>query len=137
MSVHVPCGACGHDNVFDQPYPYHAGFGNQGFLYNDAGNCTLVWGSYDPAYVALLGQRNPWSLDAGEWARLEAALLPAPDGTSWRASNPARCVKCGGVIRRSMANDEISFLVYPNSVDLDEQPSGRGFASVLRERKRA
>jgi len=40
---------CGFDNSFDQPYPFHAGFSNAGFLYNEAGNLTLVWSSFDPA----------------------------------------------------------------------------------------
>ena len=44
--VVVPCTHCGASNVFNQPYAYHAGFGDQGFLYSESGTCTLVWNSH-------------------------------------------------------------------------------------------
>lgn len=43
--VTIDCSSCGHKNDFEQPSPFHAGFGNQGFLYNDAGNLTLACSS--------------------------------------------------------------------------------------------
>src|SRR3989442_4520266 len=58
----VSCSDCGFANVFNQPYAYHARFGDQGFLYNEAGNCTLMWSSFDPDYEAIVGKKNPWSL---------------------------------------------------------------------------
>jgi len=30
--VELRCPTCGHANNFDQPYAYHAGFSDQGFL---------------------------------------------------------------------------------------------------------
>jgi len=50
----IKYNSCGYENGFVQPYPYHAGFGNQGFLYNDAGNMTLVWSIYDRDYADLV-----------------------------------------------------------------------------------
>ena len=90
----VTCPACGFGNVFQQPYPYHAGVGNQGFLYNEAGNRTLTWSSSDPDYVAVAGQKQPWALTEPERHEFEDRLPPAPDGTRWLFRNPARCVKC-------------------------------------------
>ena len=58
----VVCGNCEFENIFDQPYPYHAGFGDQGFLYNDEGNLTLIWGSYDKTYSKLFPRTHPWML---------------------------------------------------------------------------
>ena len=87
----VTCPECGFDNVFQQPYPYHAGLANQGFLYNEAGNCTLTWSSFDPDYVAIAGQKHPWALNEPERHELENRLSPAPDGTRWLFRNPARC----------------------------------------------
>ena len=80
----VACPHCAHQNSFEQPYPYHAGFGNQGFLYNDTGDRTLVWSSYDSAWTTLAGPVHPWGLDAQSWSRVEAALAPLSDGTRWR-----------------------------------------------------
>jgi hypothetical protein len=62
-STIIKCAACAHANIFNQPYPYHAGFSDQGFLYDDAGHLTLVWSCYDPAFKALLGSTCPWSLE--------------------------------------------------------------------------
>src|SRR5215469_2601785 len=39
----MKCAKCCRDNVFDQPYAYHSGFGEQGFVYSDSGHFTLVW----------------------------------------------------------------------------------------------
>jgi hypothetical protein len=122
---------CGHENTFDQPYPYHAGFGNQGFLYNDAGNRTLVWGSYDPAWERLVGRIHPWMLDEAGWARVEAALAPAADGTRWKASNQPRCRTCGVPIGHSIGEGEIHYLVYPGSLLLDEPEGPNQFHRAL------
>jgi hypothetical protein len=57
----VKCVRCAAENVFNQPYAYHAGFADQGFLYDDAGHLTLVWSCFDPAYVELVGPQNAWA----------------------------------------------------------------------------
>jgi hypothetical protein len=96
--VTMKCTSCGHENVFDQPWPYHAGFSNEGFLYNDEGNLTLVWSSFDPAYEAVVGKNHPWALTTEQQALLEGALCSAPSGGSWRFINSARCMKCADPI---------------------------------------
>jgi len=117
----IKCRSCEHKNDFDQPYPYHAGFSNQGFLYNDAGNLTLVWSSFDTAYEAVVGKKHPWGLTAEERTLFEGALRPAPSGGSWRFINPARCMKCANAIRGPIT-DEISYLLYPGSIVTDDAP---------------
>src|SRR5258706_16283152 len=97
--ITIACASCGHQNGFDQPYPIHAGFSDQGFLYNDEGKLTLVWSSFDPEYEAIVGRKVPWALTTDDQERLEAALSPAPNGGAWRFVNPARCMKCGEDIR--------------------------------------
>ena len=116
----VTCPNCGHQNSFEQPYPYHAGFGNQGFLYSDAGDRTLVWSSRDLAWENLVGPVHPWVLDANGWSRVEAALAPLSDGTRWRASNKPRCTACHAPIGESIVDNEIYYLVYPGSLLLDD-----------------
>jgi hypothetical protein len=88
------CKHCGRDLQFDQPYPIHAGFSSQGFLYNDDGNITLVWDSYDPDYKSIVGDAHPWKLDPEQREKFENSLWPAPSGGCWRFRNPIRCLHC-------------------------------------------
>ena len=119
----ISCEACSHTNRFDQPHPYHAGFGNQGFLYNDTGDLTLVWSAFDCAYTAIIGEAHPWALSAGPENRLEELLSPAPSGGRFRFANPARCLDCGAPIHGPI-NAEIHFLLYPNSLDVSDSSEG-------------
>ena len=119
--ITISCPICGHKNDFEQDYPYHAGFGNQGFLYNDAGNLTLVWSSFDPAYEKIVGNAHPWVLTAKQQMLLEGALRDAPSGGQWRFTNSARCLKCASPISGSIT-ETIYYLRYPGSVDVDGSP---------------
>jgi hypothetical protein len=116
--VTVKCPSCGHENNFNQPYPYHAGFADQGFLYNDEGNRTLVWSCYDPAYIDIVGGNNPWTLTTDQQVRFENALPLAPSGGNWRFMNPARCTKCANAISDPITRT-IYYLVYPDSIITD------------------
>lgn len=51
---HATCPNCGR--AFDY-HEYHAGFGNQGFLYCDQDEAVLTWSSYDPTYETVVGQK--------------------------------------------------------------------------------
>ena len=115
---------------FAQEHLYHAGFGDQGFLYNDAGSLTLVWSSYDPAFQALVGLVHPWNLAAEVQSMLEGRLVPAPVGGRWRFSNPARCRFCGSEVSAPMTQS-IHFLVYDGSLVVDTPSVGRGLDLVL------
>lgn len=116
----IKCASCGHPNVFNQPYPYHAGFGDQGFLYNDAGNLTLTWSCYDPAFEALVGKKNPWVLTLADEQKVEDALLPSPLGDRWRFSNPARCLHCKATISDPIRRN-IYYLLYDGSIRTDDK----------------
>ena len=124
----VDCRGCGAAHPFDQPYPFHAGFSTQGFLYNEAGTLTLVWSVYDPAFVAM---GLSWERGADDRARIESALAPSPVGDRWLFANPARCPSCGRVLRQPMVQD-VYYLLYPGSLRLDVTEGGPGFASVMR-----
>ena|ERR1700730_16920354 len=129
--VAIRCASCAHNNEFDQPYAYHAGFGNEGFLYNDEGNLTLVWSSFDAAYQAIVGERkHPWTLTAEDQGLLECALRPAPSGGSWRFNNPARCLKCANPISGPITQT-IYYLRYPGSIVTDNDPMARHLKEVL------
>ena len=87
-STVIKCSSCGRANIFNQPYPYHAGFSDQGFLYNDAGNLTLTWSCFDPAFEALAGGKSPWALSLADQQKIEDALLRAPSGGCWASATP-------------------------------------------------
>ena len=128
----VTCPNCGHANVFKQPYKYHAGFNGTVFLYNEAGNCTLTWSSYDRDFRALVGDEDPWALSLESQHKVEYALKPSSQGGRWLFSNPARCLKCSHPISRSITSD-IYFLKYDGSVDLDpSEPTGPRLKSAMK-----
>ena len=126
----VPCAACHLVNVFNQPYQYHAGFGNQGFLYNDTGTLTLTWSSFDPAYEAIVGRRHPWALTTELQRKLEDRLAPAPIGGRWRFSNPPRCRFCGHAIGTPIGTN-IYYLIYDGSIDADLESDTQGLCQCL------
>ena len=117
----IKCESCGFENVFKQPYAYHAGFGDQGFLYNDKGNKTLIWSSFDPEFEALFPGKHPWGLSEDQQHELEKMLKDDGEGGRWLFSNPARCLRCGNPISEPMMKN-IYFLIYDGSIDLDTNP---------------
>jgi hypothetical protein len=117
----VDCPSCGVRHEFPQPYPYHAGFADSVFLYNEAGNCTLVWGTYDSAYTALLGpEDDPWHPASSVIEALEKRLPISPVGDRWTFDAPARCNSCQAVLRPAMRKSDLYYLEYPGSVILGE-----------------
>lgn len=130
MMVTIDCSSCGNKNDFEQPYPFHAGFANQGFLYNDAGNLTLVWSSFDPAYEAIAGKRHPWALSDKQRALLESALREAPSGGRWRFANPARCKKCASPLSGPIT-ETVYYFVYPGSINTHSGPGKRALKDSL------
>jgi DNA-directed RNA polymerase subunit RPC12/RpoP len=128
----VECSHCGHLNVFDQPYRYHAGFGNQGFLYNETGNRTLIWSSFDREFEAIVGRVHPWALNVDQQKKVEDRLLPDTGGR-WLFANPARCAKCKEPISEPMVKD-IYYVVYEGSLDLDPvDHKGRGLKDIMKK----
>jgi hypothetical protein len=126
----IKCNSCANENEFAQPYPYHAGFGNQGFLYNDDGNLTLVWSLYDSDYEALVGSKDALHLTEEDRATIESSLLPARFGGRFRFANPARCKQCRSEISGPMLRT-VSYLVYDGSLVTDTGAGTMGFKFAL------
>lgn len=114
----LKCKYCGEENSFDQPNKYHAGFSNVGFIYNDTGNLTLIWSTFDRDYTAIVGDHHPWTLNEEKRLKFEQRLKPSPKGGKWSFINPARCNKCKQPISDPIFED-IYYLVYPNSIKID------------------
>ena len=132
--VTIKCASCGHENGFVQPYRIHAGFSSQGFLYNDDGNLTLVWSSFDPAYEAVVGKKHPWVLTTEEQAIFEDALCPAPSGGRWKFVNSARCVACASPIGGPITQT-IHYLLYPGSIVTELGTMNVGIENFLTPQK--
>jgi hypothetical protein len=120
INLSVKCKHCGRDNVFDQPYVYHAGFSDQGFLYNDSGTLTLVWSTADPVFAELFPGETPWTKERSNRQRFEKMLPAAPSGGKWRFRNPARCMHCAKPISAPMRKT-VHYLVYPGSIVTDHE----------------
>jgi hypothetical protein len=88
------CKYCGFELEFDQPYPIHAGFSNEGFMYSDDGKQTLVWSSFDPDYILIVGDKHPWTLNDNERNKFELSLCPSSLCSNWSFRNSIRCVHC-------------------------------------------
>jgi len=112
----LKCRHCGKEIIFDQPYAYHAGFADRGFLYNDAGTLTLVWSVVDPLLEEAFPGQAAWARSLCNRRRFEQMLPSAPDGGRWRFRNPARCVYCRKPISKPMLRT-VHYLVYPGSIN--------------------
>jgi hypothetical protein len=126
----IVCKKCGWETLFDQPYPYHAGFTDQGFLYNDTGTLTLVWSMLDPVLEQRFPGNNFWTLNWKDRQVFEKMLLAAPDGSRWRFRNPARCTRCSAPIMKPMLHS-VHYVIYPGSV-LADQRGGLGLTAILK-----
>lgn len=115
----INCPRCRRDNVFDQPYPYHAGFSDQGFMYSESGHCTLVWSWFDPAYKRFFPPGGKFADNIERQEKFERCLKSAPDGGKWGFNNPARCLYCSGPISGTILQ-HIYYLVYPDSIITDQ-----------------
>jgi predicted RNA-binding Zn-ribbon protein involved in translation (DUF1610 family) len=121
----IVCPKCGHLNVFNQPYAYHAGFGNQGFLYNDDGNLTLTWSVYDPDFRKLVANTDIWGVNNWEKVKSFEDWLPsAPHDGRWRFGNPARCLSCKAEISPPMGPN-IYYVLYEGSIQADSSSKER------------
>jgi hypothetical protein len=127
----LSCPTCATRVTFDLPTTDHARLKGLAFLYNDAGNSSLVWAVTDPASHELCGNQKPWELSPAQQAAFEARLKPAPTGGAWRFANPARCPGCGGVLSPAMIESDLC-LVFSGSRLLQHWISGSSLRGALK-----
>ena len=124
MTMKDKCKYCGQELEFDQPYPIHAGFNDEGFLYNDEGNLTLTWSSYDPDYESIVGDKQPWDLSEDQRNKFESRLWPSPSGGKWSFQNPIRCIHCHQPFSGPIT-ETIYYFRYKGSIETDIAESSR------------
>lgn len=98
---------------------YHAGFGNQGYMYCDQDETVLTWDTYVDPYSKLTS-KHPWMLDSADQSRVEAALKPCPYGGSFAFANPSLCPFCHESIAFLVPSKEY-FIVAGRRVEADDQ----------------
>ena len=122
------CMTCGVEIEGTGKYPYHAGFGDVGFLYCDRDTTVLMFSMYDPFYTKLfedLGQEAecPWTYaEEGNTEALnliERNLIGCPCGGQFSFDNHLRCPKCAGVFSEPLSKT-IYFIVLDKLLDGNE-----------------
>ena len=112
----LQCPHCKRTLRLAQPYPYHAGFGDQGFLYCESDPTIVTFGAYGHPYRQLVGAVLPWDLDADQRRRVEEALLPCPCGGRFTFRAEPRCPSCGASLRNALPGD-IYYVILGRHVD--------------------
>ncbi|HEX7392961.1 MAG TPA: hypothetical protein VF374_08460, partial [Thermoplasmata archaeon] len=106
------CMTCGVETEGKGDHPYHAGFGDEGFLYCSRDTTVLSFSSYDPFYTGLfekLGQRaeHPWTYaqegNTEALRLIERHLVECPCGGKFSFDNPLRCPECGCVFSEPLS----------------------------------
>jgi len=103
-----------------QPYPYHAGFSNEGFLYCDTDATVLTFSSYNPHYRAIVGDVHPWMLDPTQRLSIEDHLLPCPCGGRFLFAVEPRCPLCGASLSPALPGPGY-FVVIERRLDGDRE----------------
>ena len=115
----ITCPHCGKIIELQQQYLYHAGFSNLGFLYCDTCSNILEFGSYNPNYETIVGNKHPWVLTPEEKTELESHLAPCPCGGHFKFNAYPRCPFCGEDLS-SLLPDNIRFFEIGQVVDGDK-----------------
>lgn len=115
----LTCPHCGKKIRLRQQYLYHAGFSNQGFLYCDSCPAILVFGSYNPNYVRIVGDKHPWMLSQEEKKRVEAHLTHCHCQGRFRFEAYPRCPHCAGDLH-SLLPDKMHFIAVGDVLDADQ-----------------
>ena len=118
--MEITCLSCGQVTYIKQEYPYHAGFSNLGFLYCDSHPTIIEFDSYNPNYLAIVGEKHPWSLDFEEKKRVEDALKPYFKGGRFRFSAHPRCPLCNEPLF-DLLKDEMHFIEIGEVIDADTE----------------
>jgi hypothetical protein len=103
--VEAACPHCRTDLRFEQ---VQTGFNNTGYAYCNLDGILLVWDTFDPKYVEVVGDQHPWTLDGLSRAAVEAKLAACPCGGRFGMANPPRCPTCNEPLR-DLLPDRIYF----------------------------
>ncbi|MCX5650648.1 MAG: hypothetical protein NTU45_04565 [Planctomycetota bacterium] len=115
-TIHIKCDHCG--NRIEDLHAFHAGFSNRGFLYCDRFAEILEFDAFDPHFIAIVGDKHPWSLTPVEQSLVEEALEPSPRGGRFRFAASPRCPACNAPIE-GLLIDRFHFIEIGDVIDAD------------------
>lgn len=120
--MEIKCSACGQSTTITQEYQFHAGFSNRGFLYCDSCPAILEFDTYNPKYIAIVGDKHPWSLNDVEERRVEDALKPCTSGSGGRFRFGAlpRCPLCNEPLT-NLLKDKLHYVEIRKVIDADKE----------------
>jgi hypothetical protein len=116
----INCPKCHQTFSVKQNWPYHAGFGNTGFLYCDACPNLVLFSSFDPHYVEIVGKVHPWTLNFYQKWKIERQLKSCACGGRFRFAATPRCPLCNEPIP-SILPDSIHFIETGKRLDSDKE----------------
>ena len=120
LSMEIKCSSCGQVTSIAQEYAYHSGFSTRGFLYCDNCPAILDFDPYNPKYIAIVGDKHPWSLNSEEKKRVEDVLKPCAKGGRFRFGALPRCPACNEQLT-DLLKDDIHFVEIGNVIDADKE----------------
>ena len=118
--MEIKCSACSQITKVAQEYQFHAGFSNRGFLYCDSFPAILEFDTYNPKYVAIVGDKHPWSLNSEEKRRVEDALKPCRNEGRFRFDALPRCPVCNQTLP-DLLKDEMHYVEIGDVIDADKE----------------
>src|SRR5258708_6847015 len=113
------CGQRGTSMEFDR---FHAGLGDEGYMYCDRDATVITWSSFDPTYSSMVHNTHPWMLTDAEKRIVEAAIIECPCGGRFRFGNPPLCPHCSGDLS-DLAPEPIYYVVLGRRIDGDVSPA--------------
>ena len=114
------CKNCHKAIKVKQGYPYHAGFGDEGFLYCDKDSTILLFSSYDKYYSKIVNDKHPWVLNKADKERVERELIKCPCGGKFLFKNKPRCPFCNESIQ-NLLPAKIYYVILGKVIDGDKE----------------
>jgi hypothetical protein len=119
------CGSCRRAFDYQQ---FHAGFGDQGFMYGAAEGTVLTWSAFDPAYRGLV-DALPWMLTEDQKRRVESEIKPGFSDEPFGFDNVPRCPHCHQPVDNLLDQSRAYFVITADRIDGEQ-------TNIWRERDR-
>jgi hypothetical protein len=116
MRDRIDCPACARPVEFER---FHAGFGDQGFMYGATAPTVLTWSSFDPVYQHLAPHVHPWMLPVETRTVVEGAVRSDLPGSPYRFSNQPLCPHCKSALPMLFDDSRAYFVVVADRIDAE------------------
>jgi hypothetical protein len=118
MDASIECTGCGRKLAYQR---FHAGFGDEGFMYGTGASVVLTWSTYDPSYRRIVGDVHPWMLSTEQRYAVERALRDGLDGEPFGFDNQPVCPHCETALPSLFDPSRAYFVILDRRVDGDTE----------------